>query len=134
MAIESLLKTDDLKLVDSVEVHGSSYQLGDILVSFGQIAKNNAITKEIILRVEHRSLINTTSFEVSQYESMASDMFAMMGMAMKAAFYNEDQLAKTQQFIRKKYRDDETAAKQSELVFDQNIVALMHCLLFFGLS
>ena len=134
MAIESLLRTVDLKLVDSVEVHGCSYQLGDILVSFGQIVKNNAITKEIILRVELRSLINTTSFEVSQYESMASDMFAMMGMAMKAAFYNEDQLAKTQQFIRKEYRGDETATKQSKLVFDQNIVALMHCLLFFGLN
>jgi hypothetical protein len=116
-------------MVESVEVHGLSYTIGDILISFGTILKNNSLTKEVLLRIELKSVINTSSIDEKYYQSLVQDIFMILGERMTNCFCSQEHLDKLSQFLRK---ESNSLNKTSKLIFDQNSIAVMYCLLFFN--
>lgn len=80
-----------------------------------------------------KSLVSTTSFDADQYQSIVDDIFTIAGMTMRSSFYNDDAIVKARCFIDTEYRRESTmTAKQSKMLFDNDMIALMHCLTLFG--
>jgi hypothetical protein len=129
-----LLRTIDLKLIESLDVQGFSYSLGDILVSFGTILKNNSLTKEVLLRIELKSLINTVNFEDKFYQKLIKDIFTILGPKIGQTFSSPEHLEKLTHFLKKEADSSVTMGKTNKLLFDQNSIAMMYCLLFFNWS
>lgn len=119
-------------MIESVEVHGLTYMIGDILISFGTILKNNNLTKEVLLRIELKSVVNTSTIDEKYYQSLVQDIFGMLGEKITSCFCTTEHLEKLAHFLKKETSSAITSGKTSKLLFDQNSIAVMYCLLFFN--
>jgi hypothetical protein len=128
--IDALVRNLGLKLIEAIDVEGQIYSIGDITFAFGPILKNKTLTKDILLRIEIKSLVNAQSFEPALYDNLVKDLFTILGSQAKDAFYKESFLETTKEFM-KKESPKETTDRRNKVVFDQTNIARTYCKLFF---
>ena len=128
--IDALVRNLGLKLVQSIDIEGSVWSLGDLSIAYGLVGKNKGLTKEIILRVEMKSIVSTQYFEQEMYDTLGADIFSILGKQIRDAFYSESRAEQTKEFLKRESLKDQSDRK-TKVVFDQYILARIYGDLFF---